>query len=384
MLFGMSTYFTPRGVWDIRVVMILVTAIVIVGSSLLSQGPWVGKRGLLILGVLHFALGCWTVALSPRPLIDVWLFHQDSAAAILHGINPYSITFQNMYLNRDGSPSIFYSLDVQQDGRVMFGFPYPPLSMWMYLPSYILTGESRYAHALAMTLSGVLVATLSTGRLGKAAGVLLLTAPGTWQVISCAWTEPFLLLTLVLVAVAAIRWPALLPVALGLFLGMKQYTVIFLPLVFLLLPRPLCWRTSARFLGLMVFTGAIVSLPLALWDWQAFWHSVVTIQVLQPFRYDAMSFLALIANAYPNDPPPASWIPFALLVPTWVVLLWRLPRNISGFVLGVVGTMIVFLFTNRQAFMNYHSLAAGGMLLYVAVFERTAKNDAAVRDPTAD
>ncbi len=389
MIYGISSYFVPRSSWDSRVVMMTLAAILIIASSTLSRGPWVGKRGIFLIGTLHFFLGCWTVALAPKPFIDVWLFHQDSAAAFLQGTNPYTITFRNMYLGLepDGQLSRFYSAAVQHDGRVLFGFPYPPLSLFVYLPSYILTSESRYSHALAITLSGVMIARMSTGRLSTAAGILLMTAPATWQIVHSAWTEPFLLLALVLSAMTALRWPKALPVVLALFFVMKQYTVVFAPLVWLLLPRPLAWKTSIRFLLIMIVTGAAVSLPLAVWDWGAFWNSNVTIQVQQPFRFDATSFLAMFANAMPqtqlpdgtwqNFQPPEWWssISFILVIPTWVFLLYRLPRNIAGFVLGVGLTSIVFLFSNRQAFLNYHSFAAAALLLYVAVSEALAMRE---------
>lgn len=382
-IYGVSSYYVPRNSWDSRVVLMILAAMLMIASSLLCRGPWVGKRGIWLLGFLHFFMGCWTVWLAPKPYIDVWLFHQDSAAAFLQGINPYSITFRNMYLRLEppGQLSRFYSAEVQQGDRVMFGFPYPPLSFLTYLPSYILTHESRYAHALALTLCGVLMARLSGGRLAMSAGILLLTAPATWQIIHSAWTEPFLLLALVLSVMTALKWPKAFPVVLGLFFVMKQYTIIFIPLVWLLLPRPLSWRSSLVFLGLMGLSGAIVSLPLALWDWKAFWHSTITIQMMQPFRFDATSFLAMVANAMPatvmpdgtikDFQPPQwwSWIPFILLIPTWIVLLWRLPRTLAGFVLGVALTSIIFLFFNRQSFLNYHSFAAGCLLLYVAVSE---------------
>lgn len=379
-LVGFSGYFVPRSGWDARVVLVVLACMLIVGSSLLCTVPWVGKRGIWILAGLHLFLGCWAVWLSPKPFIDVYLFHQESAAALLHGINPYSITFHNMYLEPDGSPSKFYSLEVQKGDRVMFGFPYAPLSLLAYLPSYMLTSESRYAHALATSLCGLLIGTLGKGRLAKASGILLLTAPATFHIIVASWTEPFLLLALVLTAVVSFRFPKWMPVALAMFFVMKQYTIIYLPLVWLILPRPLAWGSSIKFLTIMAICGAAVSLPLALWDWNAFWNSAIHIQMIQPFRFDALSYLAMVANAQPPGFVPPGWwssIAFMLLIPTWIVLLWRLPRNMAGFVLGVGLVSLVFLFANRQAFINYHSFAAGTLLLYVAIREHECQTPVA-------
>ncbi len=351
------------------------------------------KRLLIAAGVVQLLVAVFVVRHSINPKIDVYMFHQESAQAMLDGINPYTITFANPYLEPDGSPSRFYSLEVQKNGRVMFGFPYPPMSMWMYLPSYWLTGESRYAHALAFVLAGVGIACVSRSRLATAAALLLMTAPAQWVVIENAWTEPFILVSLVGVALAAVRAPKLLPVALGLFFAMKQYNIIFVPLVWLILPRPLAWKTSFKFMSVIILTGAAVSLPLAMWDWAAFWNSNVTIQMNQPFRFDAFSFLAMFANSVPAHiladgtkvefDPPKWWsmIAFALLIPTWIVLLWRMPRNIAGFVMGIGLTSIVFLFSNRQAFLNYHTFAAGAFLLAVACMEAMRDVDRMLSKP---
>lgn len=357
---------------------LLLSALPFVGISVVLLLGWAAGagrwgKGLLLLATIVQLLTAWfVVSWSHKPGIDVYMFHQDSAAAILQGTNPYAITFPNPYLEPGGLPSRFYSLDVQQDGRVMFGFPYPPMSMWMYLPSYWLTGESRYAHAMAFALAGLGIGLVSRGRIATMAAILLLTAPAQWIVIESAWTEPFILLALVGVALAAIRAPMMLPVALGIFFSLKQYNIIFVPLLWLILPRPLAWGSSIRFFAIMIATGAAVSLPLAVWDWAEFWNSNVTIQVKQPFRFDAFSYLAIFANAHPLTWKPPGWwsaIAFLLLVPTWAALLWRMPRNIAGFTLAIGLTSIVFLFSNRQAFMNYHTFAAGAILLAVACIE---------------
>jgi hypothetical protein len=344
----------------------MATVFIAAAALILSRGR---PRWLLFTAAAaHLVAAAWVIVGGIMPIIDVWVFHQDSAAALLRGENPFAINFPNVY----GHTNRFYSDEVQVRGRVAFGFPYPPLSLFLYLPSYALTGESRYAHALAYALCAVGIGFVSRERVATYAAALLLAAPACFIVIESAWTESFVLLLLVGVALAAVHARRWLPVALGLFFAVKQYNVIFLPFVFLLLPGPVLSRASLRFLGVMVLTGAAVSLPLAVWDWAAFWNSDVTIQVKQPFRFDAFSFLAYIANTRPAGfVPPAWWsaIPFALLLPTWAVLLWRLPRDISGFTLGVAGTTIVFLFSNRQAFLNYHTFAAGALLLSVATVE---------------
>lgn len=360
-----TDYFAPRNVFESILPWLGVTAVALLGWGAVAA-PRLGGRWLVLAVAVHIAVSWVVVHRSPHPPIDVYDYHQEAAAALLRGENPYAITVKNIYLQPDGSPSPYYPPEIQREGRLQFGFPYPPLNLWLYLPSYWLTGEARYAHALAYALAGWILACIGRGRVSRLAGVLLLAAPACRVVMENAWTEPFELLGLATVTLAAVRAPRLLPVSLGLFLALKQYNVIFLPLLWLLLPRPLSIRSTARFLLPAVVAGALVTLPLALWNAAAFWHSAVAVQIRQPLRVDSFSFLAWIARLQPAGyRPPGSWtlIAFLLLLPTWALLLRRLPRSGAGFALGAAVTMIMFLFFNRQAFLNYHTFAAGALLV---------------------
>jgi hypothetical protein len=51
-----------------------------------------------------FALGVWVIRAAPvpsSPAIDVYVFQQDSCAALLKGTNPYTITFPDV-IGADG------------------------------------------------------------------------------------------------------------------------------------------------------------------------------------------------------------------------------------------------------------------------------------------
>lgn len=339
---------------------VVLIALAGVGAAAYAR-RWKWTIALLLVAVaLHIAIGVALIR-QGEPFMDVYVFHQDSAAALLRGANPYAITFKNIY----GDGAWVYSQQVMKDGRVLFGFPYPPLSLLMYLPSYMLTAESRYAYLVALALAALITWRIGRSAFSILAATLILTLPVGWRVIEFCWTEPMLVLTFALVAWAGVRCPRLLPYALGVFLCGKQYCIIFVPLVFLLLPRPWSWRASGVFVLKMVGTGAVLSLPLALWDWGAFWHSNVTIQVMQPFRHDSFSFLALFADE--NRPPPPSWIPFVALLPAYALVLLRAHRSIGGFCLALALTDMVFLFTNRQAFLNYHLFAQIALLISAVV-----------------
>src|SRR5205085_2965348 len=70
---------------------------------------------------------------GPPPGVDVVVFQRDACDAVLAGRSPYGITFPDI------SPpgSTFYADGLSRDGRLQFGFPYPPLSLLLVLPAHV-------------------------------------------------------------------------------------------------------------------------------------------------------------------------------------------------------------------------------------------------------
>src|SRR5207237_585213 len=88
----------------------------------------------------------------------------------------------------------------------------------------------------------------------------------------------------------ACRFPRALPWVLGLFIAVKQYLIFVVPAVWLLLPRPLPPRRELLRFGIKVVAVALaVTVPFVVIDIPAFMSSVVTLQLKQPFRPEALS-----------------------------------------------------------------------------------------------
>ena len=88
------------------------------------------------------------------PPIDVYLWQQSTSAALMHGTDPYEVRIPNLYRNvRFYGPGL-----TDQHGYVTFGFPYPPLSLLMVLPGFLVRGDIRYALTLAVAVSATLMA----------------------------------------------------------------------------------------------------------------------------------------------------------------------------------------------------------------------------------
>jgi hypothetical protein len=168
--------------------------------------------------------------------------------------------------------------------------------------------------------------------------------------------------------------PELLGLSLGLLFAAKQYTILAVPLSFLLLPPfPLPpkrrWRDCFRLLWPALLVAGAVTLPFVLWNPQAFWKSVVTVQQLGPFRWDALTYLVWYGlRGHPWVAQPS----VAFLCTTFAVLialglaLWRAPRTPLGFAAALALAALVFFAFNKQAFANYYFFVIGALCCAIA------------------
>lgn len=107
-------------------------------GGIIQRRPLVRRLAVGALLGTHFSLGVWMIRSSPSPLIDVFVFQRDSAAALREGSNPYSIIFPNIYGNSE-----FYGPNLVVVGRLMFGAPYPPLSLLLSSVGEVIAGDVR-------------------------------------------------------------------------------------------------------------------------------------------------------------------------------------------------------------------------------------------------
>lgn len=225
------------------------------------------------------------------------------------------------------------------------------------LPAYLL-GDIRYAYVVAVVLSAVILVKLHTNSATVGIACLLLLSPVTRYVELQSWTEPFVLLTLTCTIYAALKKSWWLPVALGLFLASKQYSVLALPFIPLLLGERR-WKVSRRLIGQALSIAVVLTLPMALWNVHGFWRDVVLCQLRQPFRKDALSLGNLL---FP--------IPLAMIlafVTIGVIFAMRKARPHPSMFAACYGfILLIFVCANKQAFCNYYFLIAHGLLLAVA------------------
>jgi hypothetical protein len=351
----------PPGLGRLR----LLLAGAAVAVAAVAAGPPRWRRwAVAALLALHFAAGVWILR-HAFPETDVYNFQRGALEAFRHGVNPYAIKFRNMYHPNES----FYGPGLVVRGILQFGYPYPPLPLYLTWPA-LWAGDIRYAHLAALTLGGAAIACARPTQVAPLAAAVLLFSPRFGLLLQMSWTEPFTILFLGATIWCALRAPRLLPVAFGLFLATKQYLLFAAPLVWLLVPpgEPRRLRRAVVLLGQAVAGALVVTLPLALWNVGAFLRSAVLLQFRQPFRPDALSTLVPLARA--GVPQVLGIVLPLLLAPAALVLaLRRCPRTPAGFALGVALVYLVFFAFNKQAFCNYYFFPLAALVGAVAAAE---------------
>jgi hypothetical protein len=306
--------------------------------------------------LVHVAMTVAFLRSSPA-FIDVAVFLRDGAVGVLHGHNPYAMTFPDIY-----SPKLteqLYGHGVVINGRVTFGFPYLPVVLLVAVPAQLL-GDVRFGQLIAMLVTALVLRRLASDRVGRAAAVLGVAAPTAIPMLSGAWTEPTLvaLLACLVLALERRRY-AFVAVFLGLFVVSKQYVVIVMP-VFWLIRQWLTRRVILIGLGL----AAAVTLPFFVIDPAAFWKAIVEFQLIQPFRSDSISLLVSSVNTF-GWPPPWTYgvLPLVGGGLTAIALAIRAPRTRAAFAAAVGLTLLVTILLSKQAFMNYYFLVSGAFLI---------------------
>jgi hypothetical protein len=346
-------------------------------AVLIVDPRWLGwgrPAAIALFVALYLAAGVWLLRHAP-PGTDVFNFQRGALEAFRHGRDPYSIKFRNIYHPYEG----FYGPGLVVRGVLQFGYPYPPLPLFLTAAALPL-GDIRYAHLAALAAAGALLAGMQRGRLGPLAAGLLLFSPRVGLLLQMSWTEPFVIALCAATVVCARRAPRLLPVALGLLLASKQYLFLCAPAALLLVPEgPDRARRAVRLLLVAAAVAAAITLPLALWDLPAFLRSAVTLQLRQPFRMDALSFATALARA---GGPQLGWLPLVLGPAALAVAVPRAARTPAGFALVVGFAYLVFFAVSKQAFCNYYFFPIGALCAAVAGADAWTQPGFAGRSPS--
>lgn len=331
---------------------LVAAAALIIGGSFVAR-PYLRSLHVPLLLALHFALGLWLLNASPAPIIDVWVWHNDTYRQLAQGLDPYALTMTNIY-----GHTRWFAPGMADATHVFVGYPYPPVTLLLGGVGNVIAGDYRYANLAAITLTGACIAYARPGRLATLAAAIFLFTPRGMFVLEQGWTEALSTLLLSATVLCACRFPKALPWVFGATVGAKQYFVFAVPLTPLLLGT-LDPKTNLRFIAKAAILPVAVTVPFVLWNPTAFFDSVVAFQAKQPFRADALSVLAFTAKDGTNTLPLN--LSFVAALPPLLLGLWRAPRTPSGFALTFAVTLLSFFFFAKQAFTNYYFLVVGGL-----------------------
>lgn len=353
-------YLSTRSPWT--VLLLPLYPLLALGATGLVRTPRLSPRALgMWFCALTFLLMALTI-LVDVPRIDVHVFLTEGSRALLHGQNPFAISYTNVYDARESA--LLYGPGIVVDGRVSYGFPYPPTTLLAAVPGY-LAGDVRLSVALAVCALVAALLWRSTAPAPRAAALLLVCSPGAAHVVPNSWVEPLMVALLGFTVLALHRGRLLLAACvLGLLLVSKQYFVVLAPCLWLLRP----YATRGRVLA-MVASAAATVVPFLLWDPAAFYRSIVEFQFLQPYRPDSVGLLVWTVE-HLGWPGPSVYgvLPLAAGLLTSVLLAVRLRPGPDAFSVAVAAALVVTVMLSKQAFLNYYYLAAGA--LFVAAWSR--------------
>lgn len=293
----------------------------------------------------------WT---HPHVRIDVWMFQAESAQALLDGRHPYAVRYRDVYW--PAGTAEFYGPGASAHGWLAYSFPYPPASLLLVLPGHLL-GDVRYAHAAALAAAAALLMHAGRSRLAVLAGAALLTSPRSLLVVTMGWTEPLLILLAAGTVYAAARGRGLW-LTVGLWLAIKQYMILLLPLLGLLGPTPRSRQVWRRTALPALLLAAAVTLPFFVTRPGAFVDSVMLWQFVQPFRYDALSFPAMAAQLGAGE-AASPLVPLTIAAVATLLAWWKAPRNAGGMMAAAALVYGVFFAFSKQAFCNYYLFVVG-------------------------
>jgi hypothetical protein len=350
--------------WYLLVPMVI--GYLVLGWLAVLRGPafWVFllAHAVLIVLALH----------QVHPNIDVHVILDHTSHALLHGHNPYGLTYPDTY--SPAQTARFYDASLVGHGRILAGFPYLPGVLVGYLPGYLL-GDVRYSSLIALAIVTVLARRMAHDRTGRALALTAVAGPTSVTLITNYWVEPIAVLGLALLVWAMWRGRALAAaIGLALFVTAKQYVVVCLPLVGLVWRRPGRWSVL---LGVGAAAATLVGFFVA--DPSSFTDSVVGLQLKQPVRGDSTSLAVDLVTAFGAWPDPLyGLLPILAGLAVALVVVTRGPGGATGVCVGVGLSLLATVLLSKQAFTNYYALIAVATALGAVLWRPE------VREPTPD
>jgi hypothetical protein len=301
---------------------------------------------------------------SPEPFIDVFWINTWAVNDFLHGKNPYSQVYPDIYKGHYG----------YQPG-------------FTYWPSYLLAAsipgafhlDLRFLNVLSdLSFAGILAwfsaRSKFTVEMAWPLALLWLAMPVSLFIIEQAWIDP-LMLVLATGSILAFRFRRLDLAAFfgGLAMASKQYGFIVPALLTIGIFGSIGWKPALRFCLIAGGTLTLLMAPFLIWDFAGFYKNTVQILMVIPMRLDSLTIPAFFVNKFGYEIPGI----FLLLCYMAVFLgclwkVWRLPK-VSSICFAATFCYGFLFLMGKQASANYYAIVLG--LALVALIEGIQEKD---------
>ena len=291
--------------------------------------------------------------LSPDPGIDVFQSNALGVKYFLHGLDPYSQKYPDIYHGQfDYHP----------------GFLYWPGGLLLQAFSKLICGDIRAVLVLAWWLAPLFFP--KTHPHLSAVRKIWWFVPFIPYALEQAWLDPLLSVAgaITLWAMMNRRW-CIMALAIALSCSVKQYGFIIglFPLCALAKERE--WKSFAK-VGLGAFAVLLVVFgPFLIWDARGFLSMTVDEQLSAATRSDSLNFTSFWVRAFGNPFP--AWAQLLMTLYGFALAAFHVVRNYTPGRLAVIAESWVMSFGfamlfGKFAFCNYYWLFISFLILTVA------------------
>lgn len=325
-----------------------------------TNGPFLGKLykykyPLLI--AISLVIQLTLIRIVKVPDIDVYQVLRYGPPRIMALENPYETGATNLLLS---SQDFGYS-----------HYAYGPATIFLFLPFDLVLGEPRYLLIIGNFLAAFALYRISkkfwgNSQVAEIISLIYLFNPRMVYFLTFAWTDE-LIVSLLFLGILLFLNRKFIPsgILLSLAVGVKIFYV--LPLLFLLKNKNF-WKRKLILSGALIFIT--LHLPFVLFDWQAIYKSIATIntgpEVFGYLRRSELTFAAFLDRQFNYYPPEIFFVVSVLLI---LFIFWLLVKKVKQTTTALCAVSLVFILTvffSPRGNASYYFTASQLILLAIA------------------
>lgn len=309
------------------------------------------RRHGITLIVIAFIVRFFMVWSSPNPRIDTYYILYEGALGLLHGLNPYQMTFTPLYV-----------------GITSDYFTYQPGALLLTLPSSLFLGDPRYAFIIADIVTVVFLYRLARNKTTLYPIIyLFLYSPMALYVLEESYGD--ILLNPLLFAALYFSYKKkhiLKAFSFGLFLTIKTFNFSLFPFFLKRL------GTTKRDVGIILTTVLFLTLPFFMWSPKDFLHDTIGSYLYNPIPFTvytkSLSLSALVYHLSGLLLSLSNLLPLFITFYLYILLRENIFSTVSQFLLAAFSWIFLFTFIAQQAFVNHYYFLSNILLFAMAFY----------------